>query len=113
MRTTHGTNAVIGATLNQATAQRRPAVKIRHVAVATMVCTLTAATAARAADPLRLVQTIPLPGVEGRIDHFAWDAKGKRLFVAALGNNTVEVVDLTAGKVGDRIKDLQASQGIR
>src|SRR6266699_364965 len=49
-----------------------------------------------AADPLRLVQTILLPGVEGRIDHFAVDAKGQRLFVAALGNNTVEVVDLAA-----------------
>src|SRR5216117_958293 len=41
---------------------------------------------------LRLVQTIPLPGVAGRIDHLAVDLAGKRLFVAALGNNTVEVV---------------------
>jgi YVTN family beta-propeller protein len=61
---------------------------------------------------LKLVQTISLPGVEGRIDHFALDAKGKRLFVAALGNNTVEVVDLAAGKVIQRIKNLQAPQGI-
>jgi DNA-binding beta-propeller fold protein YncE len=37
---------------------------------------------------------IPLPGVEGRIDHLAVDIKGNRLFVAALGNNTVEVIDL-------------------
>jgi DNA-binding beta-propeller fold protein YncE len=65
-----------------------------------------------AAEPVRLVQTIPLPGVEGRIDHFALDAKGGRLFVAALGNNTVEVVDLAAGKVVGRLKDLQAPQGI-
>ena len=46
--------------------------------------------------PLRLVATIPLPGVRGRIDHLAHDAEGKRLFVAALGNDTVEVVDLAA-----------------
>ena len=54
-----------------------------------------AATAASAEDPLlELVATIPLPGVKGRIDHFAADPKGHRLFVAALGNDTVEVIDL-------------------
>ncbi|HEY5911047.1 MAG TPA: hypothetical protein VJA21_10635 [Verrucomicrobiae bacterium] len=53
-----------------------------------------------AAEPatLALVQTIPLPGVKGRFDHFAIDTAGKRLLVAALGNNSVEVVDLAAGK---------------
>ena len=61
-----------------------------------------------AAEPLRLVQTIPLPGVEGRIDHFGLDAKGQRLFVAALGNDTVEVVNSAAGKVVAQIKNLQA-----
>jgi YVTN family beta-propeller protein len=61
---------------------------------------------------LTQVQTIALDGVEGRIDHFALDAKGKRLFVAALGNNTVEVVDLAAGKVTQRVKSLSAPQGI-
>src|SRR2546421_6299749 len=48
--------------------------------------------------PLKLTQTIPLPGVKGRFDHFAIDSKGNRLFVAALGNNTLEVIDLAAGK---------------
>jgi DNA-binding beta-propeller fold protein YncE len=61
---------------------------------------------------LTQVQTIPLDGVEGRIDHFGLDAKGKRLFVSALGNNTVEVVDLTAGKVTQHIRNLRAPQGI-
>ncbi len=63
------------------------------------------ASAALAAEPaaLKLTQTIPLPGVKGRFDHFAIDTKGKRLFVAALGNNTLEVVDLAAGK---RIRSL-------
>lgn len=35
--------------------------------------------------------------IAGRIDHFAIDAERKRLFVACLGNNTVEVVDAYAG----------------
>src|SRR2546427_6663151 len=42
--------------------------------------------------PLLLVQQIPLPNVGGRIDHFTFDAKRKRVIGAALGNNTVEVV---------------------
>jgi YVTN family beta-propeller protein len=61
---------------------------------------------------LRQAQSIPLPDVEGRIDHMAIDSQGKRLFVAALGNNTVEVIDLTAGKVIDEIKGLQEPQGV-
>jgi len=48
--------------------------------------------------PLRLVQTIPMPKVEGRLDHLGVDVKGKRLFVAGLGNNSLEVIDLKAGK---------------
>src|SRR6266404_2430534 len=48
---------------------------------------------------LTLVQTIPLPGVKGRLDHMGVDLEQKRLFVAAVANNTLEVVDLTAGKV--------------
>src|SRR5216117_1751829 len=53
--------------------------------------------------PLQLKQTIALPGVEGRIDHFALDASGERLFVCALGNNTVEVLDL---RKGERIRSI-------
>src|SRR5215831_9713207 len=52
---------------------------------------------AQEGTPLRLVQTIPLPHVEGRIDHMAVDVQGQRLFVAALGNNTLEIIDLKAG----------------
>jgi hypothetical protein len=43
---------------------------------------------------LSFVGAIELPRVEGRIDHLALDGTGERLFVAALGNNTVEVVDV-------------------
>jgi hypothetical protein len=45
-------------------------------------------------EPLRLVQTIPMPNVKGRIDHMDVDVKGNRLFVAALENGTLEMVDL-------------------
>jgi DNA-binding beta-propeller fold protein YncE len=61
---------------------------------------------------LKLKQTIPLPGVEGRIDHFALDASGQRLFVCALGNNTVEVLDLRKGERIHSITGLGAPQGI-
>src|SRR5438270_13896039 len=47
----------------------------------------------RGAPPLKLVQTISLPNVKGRLDHMAVDIKGKRLFVAGLENGTGEVVD--------------------
>lgn len=66
----------------------------------------------RSSEPLTQVQTILLDGVEGRIDHLGLDAKGKRLFVSALGNDAVEVVDLTVGKVTQRIGNLRAPQGI-
>ena len=48
---------------------------------------------------LRLIQTIPLPGVNGRLDHMAVDLEKGRLFLAAVANGTVEVLDLGAGKV--------------
>jgi DNA-binding beta-propeller fold protein YncE len=66
-----------------------------------------------AADqPFVLLRSIPLPGVEGRIDHLAADRGQARLFVAALGNNTVEVLDLTTGQHLRSIKGLHEPQGI-
>ena len=67
---------------------------------------------AEEAGPLRLIQTIPLRNVEGRIDHMAVDLKGERLFIAALGNNTVEIVDLRAGKHIGTISGLHEPQGV-
>jgi len=61
---------------------------------------------------LQLQQTIPLPGVEGRIDHLAFDAAGQRLFVCALGNNSVEVLDLRKGERIHSIAGLGSPQGI-
>jgi YVTN family beta-propeller protein len=53
-----------------------------------------------------------LPGVRGRIDHLDIDLDGGRLFVAALGNNSVEVIDLRAGQRSARIEGLREPQGI-
>jgi WD40 repeat protein len=63
--------------------------------------------------PLKLVQTIPLPGVQGRMDHISVDVKGKRLFVPANGDNqnTVEVIDLKAGKRISSIPGQSKPQG--
>lgn len=63
-------------------------------------------------QPLRLVQTISLPNLKGRIDHMDVDVKGQRLFVAGLDNGSLEVVDLQAEKWAKRIPGFQKPQGI-
>lgn len=61
---------------------------------------------------LLLERTIPLPTVAGRIDHCSLDSDGGRLFVAALGNNTVEVVDLKQGRVSRSLAGFAEPQGV-
>src|SRR6516162_1481446 len=67
---------------------------------------------AETAPPLQLEKTIELPDVHGRIDHMSVDVKGQRLFVSALGNNTVEVIDIKAGKRVKTITGLAEPQGV-
>ena len=62
--------------------------------------------------PLRRIEEIPLPNVGGRIDHFTFDAKRKRVVGAALGNNTVEVVDTFSGRDIHSISGAAAPQGL-
>ncbi len=81
--------------------------------VALLLCwTGAIAVRAQTAAPLKLTQTIALSGVEGRIDHLAVDVAGERLFVCALGNNTVEVLDLRKGQRVHSIRGLATPQGI-
>ena len=68
--------------------------------------------AAEPPAPLVLERTIALKGVTGRIDHLAVDLARKRLFVAELGNGTVDVIDLAAGNVTRRIEGLKEPQGL-
>ena len=62
--------------------------------------------------PLALEAKIPLGEVSGRIDHLGIDLPRRRLFVAELGNNSVGVVDLAAGKVMRTISGLSEPQGV-
>jgi YVTN family beta-propeller protein len=81
--------------------------------VAVALCfTGVVAAASQSATTLKLKTTISLQGVEGRIDHFAYDAGGERLFVCALGNNTVEVIDLRSSQRIYSITGLGSPQGI-
>src|SRR6516164_9164729 len=65
-----------------------------------------------ASGPLRLETTIPLTDVQGRIDHLSVDLNSQRLFVAALGNNTVEVIDIKRAKRLHTIAGLGEPQGV-
>jgi DNA-binding beta-propeller fold protein YncE len=62
--------------------------------------------------PLTLKSRIEFANVEGRIDHFSADINGQRLFMAALGNHTVEVMDVQNGKRLHTIRDLAEPQGL-
>jgi DNA-binding beta-propeller fold protein YncE len=61
---------------------------------------------------LTLVKTIPLPEVSGRIDHFSFDSKNNRLLVAALGNNTLEIIDAGKGTVAHEVPGFSHPQGV-
>jgi DNA-binding beta-propeller fold protein YncE len=61
---------------------------------------------------LVLEAKVPLGNVRGRIDHLAVDLGRSRLFVAELGNDSVGVIDLAAGKLLRRISGLKEPQGV-
>src|SRR5437879_12721899 len=52
--------------------------------------------------PLQLIQKIPVPGVAGRIDPFTAFPKRRLLIFAALGNNSMEIINDFEGKVVQR-----------
>jgi len=63
-------------------------------------------------EPLRMLRAIELPRVEGRIDHLSLDGTEEKLFVAALGNNTVEVIDVKNGSHLKSLPGFREPQGI-
>ncbi len=67
---------------------------------------------AQSPAPLSLSRTIPLLGVTGKFDHLASDAAGHRLFIAATGNHSVEVIDLRTDKVEQSITGLGKPHGL-
>jgi hypothetical protein len=61
---------------------------------------------------LKFEKEIPLSNVKGRIDHIDINIKDQLAYIAALGNNTLEIVDLKSGKVTGSIKGLDEPQGV-
>src|SRR5882762_1848243 len=59
--------------------------------------------------PLKLVETIPLPGLkDGDFDHFAPDVDGHRLFLTAEENDKVQVLDTTTNQLIHTMDDVKA-----
>jgi len=67
---------------------------------------------AAAAPPLRLEHKLEMPDVDGRIDHLSIDLKTGRLFMAALGNDTIEVLDTSAPRRIQTIRGVPEPQGV-
>src|ERR1700730_10237254 len=84
----------------------------RAILLIVMMMVPAAGEAQTAGAPLVLEVKIPLGEVSGRIDHMAIDVQRQRLFVAELGNDTLGVVDLAAGKVLRTIAGLKEPQGV-
>jgi DNA-binding beta-propeller fold protein YncE len=82
------------------------------IAVFLTLATAIANTSAEEPAPLKLVQTVALKGPAGRLDHVALDSNNQRLFLAHLANNSLDVVDLRAGKLLKRITGQQGVQGL-
>ena len=86
---------------------------LHRAAIATLLLGLLSAPAAVCAEEaLSLEGKIALPGVAGRIDHMAVDVARKRLLVAALGNGTLEIVDLAVGHRVKQVPGLREPQGV-
>jgi DNA-binding beta-propeller fold protein YncE len=85
----------------------------RAVWQATLMVLATVCASAQDHVPLRLVQTILVPSIKGRIDHMDADVERQRLFVAGLENGSLEVIDLKAGKWTRSIPGFQKPQGVQ
>lgn len=71
-----------------------------------------AGTGVGAQAPLTFNRAIPMPGVNGRIDHLAVDLARHRLYVAGLGNDTVEVLDTRGMRRRQSLAGFREPQGI-
>jgi DNA-binding beta-propeller fold protein YncE len=92
---------------------RRAEQRLAAAAALAVLSVLPAAASAQTAGaPLVLEAKIPLGQVNGRIDHLGVDLNRRRLFVAELGNNTLGVVDLAAGRTTHTIGGFNEPQGV-
>src|SRR5437588_11858947 len=93
--------------MNSGKLQTRSERMKRYAAIFWVLCTILIPRAqGQTSAPLKQIQSIPLPNVEGYFDHMAVDIKGQRLFVRGEQQRTIEVIDLREGKV------IQKSTGI-
>lgn len=84
-----------------------------HFAVVTLLISFTAGLAAQETAPLKLVATIPLPGLkDGDFDHFAVDLEGHRLFLTDEENDKLEVLDANANKRVRTLQDIKAPHAV-
>jgi len=86
--------------------------RARNAYVLSLIFLLWPLVSLAASAPVELTETIQLPSVKGRIDHFSFDVKHRRLFVAALGNDTVEVVDLKGARRERSLAGFGEPQGV-
>src|ERR1700730_17445095 len=77
--------------------------KMKMLFLCTALAALAAPVWSQDTEPLKLIQTIAVPNVNGRFDHFAVDISGQRLFLSGEGQGTVEVIDLAKGQWIHRI----------
>ena len=85
----------------------------KSIAVILFIFAFAGGMQAQVPGPLKLIQTIPLPGLkDGDFDHFQVDLPGKRLFLAAEDNSAIEVIDLTTSKVIHKIEGPKAPHSI-
>src|SRR5215471_20071789 len=88
--------------------------RVSSVLAALVACFLAKGAAGESAEvpPLQLEAKIPLGDIRGRIDHMAADLARHRLFVAALGSNSLVLVDLEMQRVHRILGELPEPQGV-
>jgi len=85
--------------------------KYAIILVLALVCA--AQSPAQEKAPLRLVQTIEVPGVHRKWDHFGADIKGHRLFVTSESEDpAIEVFDLQANKRINTLTEFKAPHNV-
>jgi YVTN family beta-propeller protein len=81
--------------------------------ILTLFAVLPVYVAGQTKEPLKLVATIPLPGLkDGDFDHFAPDVDGHRLFLTDEENDKVDVLDTATNTRIHTIEDTKAPHAI-
>jgi hypothetical protein len=62
-------------------------------------------------SPMRQVKVLPVPGVQGRLDHFTIDKQHKRIMFSCPDDNTVQIVDAFDGSPISQIRGLSNPRG--